>query len=647
MKYTKTISLILAILLTITIGYSVPLLIDNFNDETFGHITLLDKPLLLQELKNSQDKGTLMAIHGWRHENFSDLTFDQARDNIYKAIEVFKKANLVPVAFLSPYMPFIEEVSPPGREGIQSTGIPTALPILETNGFIYYYVESDIRYAESFDDPRYEVPRIQLEEQQPTYILLHAQDWNPYLKQLMFNYLQETNQFNITVRVDDPEVNTPPEVISEMTEMLKFDSVGQLAFAVIPSGTWTGGTPTFFNLSVNTIMGSYWLFFLGFSFFPSTFFLFWRSILSRTKNGKPKNESESNELFRKKPSVSIIVPGYNEEKNIGNCIESILKQNFKGELETIIINDGSTDKTAEIASMYPVKLINLDTNQGKSSALNLGIKESKGDIIIFSDSDSQIDSNAVDSLVECLERRSDIDVVAGNVLINDTDGKHSFLKYLQMIEYRTEQHIGRFVQSTNGQVIVCPGPLFAVRRKVAEDVMFSDKTIIEDADFTVEALKKSYKITQDIKAKVYTQAPKSLKSWYKQRKRWWYGNLQLWRTHKQWAKKNPWMLMNYLGFIISLFSLALLFMLPYFFSTYESYSWVLMRGIGYAIAPVILFTIFTAVLFTKEKKLILMLPFYTIFYSTLKTFIVSYLYIRYLMGRGISVVFGAKIIKVK
>ena len=283
MKFTKIASLMLAILLTIAIGYSVPRVIDHFNDDAFGDITLLDKPLLLDALRDSQDKGTLMSIHGWKHQDFSALSFDEARNNVQKGIDVFEEAGLVPVAFLAPYIPFSEMVAPSAREGIKSAGIATELPNLETKGFSYYYVESEIRYAESFEDPRYEAPQIQLNEQQPTYILLHAQDWNPYLKQLMFDYLQETTQFNITVRVDDPEVNTPTWVISEMTEMLNFDSVGQLAFAVIPSGTWNGGAPTVFGIGVNEIMGSYWIFFLGFSFFPSSFFLFWRSILSHSK----------------------------------------------------------------------------------------------------------------------------------------------------------------------------------------------------------------------------------------------------------------------------------------------------------------------------------------------------------------------------
>ena len=144
------------------------------------------------------------------------------------------------------------------------------------------------------------------------------------------------------------------------------------------------------------------------------------------------------------------------------------------------------------------------------------------------------------------------------------------MKYFQMIEYLVEQEITRYLQGLSGSVLVCPGPLTAVRRSVCNIVRFSDETLVEDADFTIKALKNSMKIIRDPDAQVYTHAPETLRAWYKQRKRWWYGNLQVWRLHKHWAVRNPWMVLNYSGYIIGICSIFLAILLPYFLIQYDN-----------------------------------------------------------------------------
>ena len=247
--------------------------------------------------------------------------------------------------------------------------------------------------------------------------------------------------------------------------------------------------------------------------FPGSFFLFWRLSSGRIKN----NNSEAGPLYsgsvsKKNRQVSIIIPAYNEETNIEKCVEAILAQDFKGELEVIVVNDGSTDKTAEVISRYPVTLIELKTNQGKSNALNVGIANATGEILVFSDSDSQMATDAVSLIVNCFEEQHDVDVVAGNVLIYEAQNNKSLLKYFQIIEYHIEKEVNRLLQSLNGTVFVCPSSLFAVRRHVTEKVMFSDKSVVENADFTIEVLKKSMKIVGEPDAIVYTPPHTSLGS---------------------------------------------------------------------------------------------------------------------------------------
>ena len=283
--------------------------------------------------------------------------------------------------------------------------------------------------------------------------------------------------------------------------------------------------PTIYGIKVNEIMEVYFFFFIIFALFPLTFFVIWK-LLSEWNIRNNKQLSIGENDYPK--LVTVIVPAYNEEHSIGRCIESLQNQDYKGALEIIIVNDGSKDKTAEVVSKYAVKFINLTQNVGKANALNRAMEEATGEIIIFSDGDSNMDKSAISSIIKCFHNNPDAHMVTGNVLINRPE-KMNILTYCQMIEYHLEQEIARHLQALCGKVLVCPGPITAAKRKVCESVKYSDDTIVEDADFTVSALRQSMKVVRDPYAKVFTNAPQSWRVWIKQRKRWWYGNLQVWR----------------------------------------------------------------------------------------------------------------------
>lgn len=97
--------------------------------------------------------------------------------------------------------------------------------------------------------------------------------------------------------------------------------------------------------------------------------------------------------------VSIVLPVYNGEQFLSTSIEAVMHQTYCN-IELIIINDGSTDKSLEIIRMYTqennlIKYENID-NQGVSNARNIGIQRSSGDFIIFLDVDDQITNNYVE-----------------------------------------------------------------------------------------------------------------------------------------------------------------------------------------------------------------------------------------------------------
>ncbi len=504
------------------------------------------------------------------------------------------------------------------------------------------------RDMKSFDDPRYAIQQAQIMGDQPKHIMAHFYDWNTYSKQLITDYLAKTSQTHIQVRVDDVEINTPSWIVTDLTELLNNNKVVRLSFGVIPEGTWTGGDPHIFGISVHNIFRFYWTFFLTFAFFPFAFLLFWKMLC---RKGKKSNLNSIAQATLPedgiKPSVSIIIPAFNEEAYIASCLESILKQEYRGNMEVIVVNDGSTDNTTVIAAKYPVNVINLETNMGKANALNIGIEHSKGDIICFSDADSKLSSNAVNLLVTSLVEDPDAGAVAGKIYIKNGKRKENFLVRFQMIEYELDQELCRFIQGLNGKVLVCPGVLFAVKREIAEKTLFSNRSLIEDADFTIDVLKKNIKIIYQPQAKAYTNSPQSLKQWLNQRKRWMYGTLQLWQIHKHWAKRNPWMTYNYFGFPVATALITLLVFLPFLFLSYEDVSIAVLRGIPYTIIPILIFTLMIIPFFLKNRGILLVVLPYILIYGTIKTITLSYIYLRYIFKRGIKVKFGPSITLVR
>lgn len=114
--------------------------------------------------------------------------------------------------------------------------------------------------------------------------------------------------------------------------------------------------------------------------------------------------------------VSIIVPFYNAEKNIRNCINSIRNQTYKN-IEIICVNDGSKDSSLNIMNNIMkedsrIKLIN-KINGGVSSARNIGIKNSTGEYIIFVDSDDCLKENMVEILINLIKKEN-VDLVICN-----------------------------------------------------------------------------------------------------------------------------------------------------------------------------------------------------------------------------------------
>ena len=236
------------------------------------------------------------------------------------------------------------------------------------------------------------------------------------------------------------------------------------------------------------------------------------------------------------PFVSILVPAYNEEKVIARTIEGLLETEYLNK-EIIVIDDGSKDKTLEIANRYKhqAKVLHKE-NSGKASALNYGIAFAKGEIIVIVDADTIIGRNALKQIVKGFSLDKRVAAVAGNIKVRN---RMNLLTWTQALEYVASIEIIRRAFDFFGSITIVPGALGAFKKSVLEEVgTYHKDTLVEDFDATIKVLKSGFVIQGSTTATAYTEAPQSLHDFYKQRKRWYRGNLQVLQRHME-ALFNP------------------------------------------------------------------------------------------------------------
>ena len=117
--------------------------------------------------------------------------------------------------------------------------------------------------------------------------------------------------------------------------------------------------------------------------------------------------------MEKNRKISIITPVFNGEKYIVRCIESVLNQTYNN-IEHIVIDDGSTDKTSNICSSYKDKIVFIHKdNEGVSKARNIGIDKATGDYILFADADDWLEKDMCQKMIDEIESSDSEIVICG------------------------------------------------------------------------------------------------------------------------------------------------------------------------------------------------------------------------------------------
>lgn len=234
------------------------------------------------------------------------------------------------------------------------------------------------------------------------------------------------------------------------------------------------------------------------------------------------------------PFVSVLMPALNEEELIRKAIDSIFTSYYpQDKLEVICINDGSTDltffnmKRARQKYGNRLKLVNFKQNLGKRKAIYVGLKKSRGEVIITVDTDSKIGRSAIRNVVLPLVKDKKTAAVAGRVAV--LNEKENFLTRMLSIRYAISFNFGRAYQSVYGAVFCCPGALTAYRKNVLFKFIhewvnqrFLDTacTYGEDRALTTQILKAGYMTRFQSNAVVYTKVPSTIIQMNKMYLRW-------------------------------------------------------------------------------------------------------------------------------
>ncbi|NNM83765.1 glycosyltransferase family 2 protein [Candidatus Parcubacteria bacterium] len=248
--------------------------------------------------------------------------------------------------------------------------------------------------------------------------------------------------------------------------------------------------------------------------------IFFESFVLVTLLSKPAREARARPHGKATPTVAVIVPCWNEASTIAATCDSLLALHYpKEKLEVILVDDGSTDATPEAMarfSRHPQVRILRKENGGKHTALNAGIALTQAELVGCLDADSFVEPDALREVVSCF---TDPQVGAATAAMS-IHKPGNILQHMQNAEYSFGISLRHAFASVNG-LYVTPGPFSFYRRAVIEKLggfRYGHQT--EDMEMALRIQQAGYGIENAPRARVYTQAPDTMRGLIKQRTRW-------------------------------------------------------------------------------------------------------------------------------
>lgn len=208
-------------------------------------------------------------------------------------------------------------------------------------------------------------------------------------------------------------------------------------------------------------------------------------------------------LDRDRAVISIIIPAFNEEKNIAQCLDALREQtNGRGDCEIIVVDDGSTDATREVAQAHGVRVL-AQSNHGAAAARNFGVQNACGEIVLFIDSDCVADTNWVAAMTAPFSES----MVVGAGGMKQTH-QHAFMpRFIQMeFDYRYDQvRAHRYIDFIDSGTAAYRRDIFL--KNSGFDTRLADA---EDVELSFRLAEQGFKMAFARDAIVYREHPTSL-----------------------------------------------------------------------------------------------------------------------------------------
>ena len=252
---------------------------------------------------------------------------------------------------------------------------------------------------------------------------------------------------------------------------------------------------------------------IGSSLFMVTFYM---SIYRATPIEQELTDSE----LEKEPSVSILMPAYNEENVVEGALKSTLDIDYEN-FNVIFVDDGSSDSTLEKAKKFSedekLKIIEHETNQGKGRALNTAIEHADSDYTIVQDADSEIDRSLIRKGAAKLEEDPTTGAVITSIRPLETE---TVVQKLQVIEY-TLTNFYRNLMSHIDILDMTPGAYSMYRTDHVKELGgFDEDNLTEDLELAWRIKKDGKSVQMAFHESTHTEFPRTFKALYAQRVRW-------------------------------------------------------------------------------------------------------------------------------
>jgi len=196
--------------------------------------------------------------------------------------------------------------------------------------------------------------------------------------------------------------------------------------------------------------------------------------------------------------VSVVIPAYNEEKYIGEAIDSVLKQSFN-DFEIVVVNDCSLDGTGEMVGKIGekdgrVRLVDLDKNVGRAGAVNKGIEAARGEYVAFLDADDMMGEDRLLKEVEFLDSHEDIDLVYCNGEVINEDGSR---RYIEAIEFDEKEPLEILREASRKEETLGMKPARILSQNVSNSCILGGTVMVKRKVFEKVELDENLKNSED------------------------------------------------------------------------------------------------------------------------------------------------------